>query len=142
MSPRLLRLQCGGPVGISSGDNLAAHLGLVAPAKSWHTMRDGFGELAGWLSLVSGSLGKIGIDISLMVQQGIDEISLVGGGSSSAMPHKLNPILAELLVTLARYNATQVSGMHQALVHEQERSGAAWALEWMILPNMLNATAK
>ena len=142
MSPRLLRLQCGGPVGISSGDNLAAHLGLVAPAKSWHTMRDGFGELAGWLSLVSGSLGKIGMDISLMAQQGFDEISLVGGGSSSAMPHKQNPILAELLVTLARYNATQVSGMHQALVHEQERSGAAWALEWMILPNMLNATAR
>jgi 3-carboxy-cis,cis-muconate cycloisomerase len=43
---------------------------------------------------------------------------------------------------LARYNATQVSGMHQALVHEQERSGAAWALEWMILPNMLQATAR
>lgn len=142
MSPRLLRLQCGGPVGINSGDALAAHLGLVAPTKSWHAMRDGLGELAGWLSMVSGSMGKLGMDISLMAQQGIDEISLAGGGSSSAMPHKQNPILAELLVTLARYNATQLGGMHQALVHEQERSGAAWALEWMILPNMLNATAR
>jgi 3-carboxy-cis,cis-muconate cycloisomerase len=142
ISPRLLRMQCGGPVGLSLGNALAARLGLVAPARSWHTMRDGFGELASWLSLVSGSVGKMGVDISLMAQQGIDEISLVGGGSSSAMPHKQNPILAELLVTLARYNAIQVSGMHQAMVHEQERSGAAWVLEWMILPNMLHATAR
>ena len=34
---------------------------------------------------------------------------------------------------------TQLSGMHQALVHEQERSGAAWTLEWLILPQMLMA---
>ena len=77
-----------------------------------------------------------------MAQQGLDEIKLSGGGGSSAMPHKQNPILAELLVTLARFNATQISGMHQALVHEQERSGSAWALEWMILPAMLHCTTR
>ena len=75
-----------------------------------------------------------------MSQQGIDEIRLSGGGSSSAMPHKQNPILAETLVTLARFNAVQVSGMHHALIHEQERSGAAWPLEWLILPQMCTAT--
>jgi 3-carboxy-cis,cis-muconate cycloisomerase len=58
------------------------------------------------------------------------------------MPHKQNPVLAELLVTLARFNATQLSGMHQSLIHEQERSGAAWALEWMILPQMVMATGR
>lgn len=56
------------------------------------------------------------------------------------MAHKQNPVRAEVLVTLARFNAVQVSGLHQSLVHEQERSGAAWTLEWMILPQMLNAT--
>ena len=86
------------------------------------------------LSQISGSLGKIGQDICLLAQAG-DEIALEGGGKSSAMPHKQNPVLAELLVTLARYNATQISGMHHALIHEQERSGAAWTLEWMILPS-------
>jgi 3-carboxy-cis,cis-muconate cycloisomerase len=55
------------------------------------------------------------------------------------MPHKRNPVDAEMLVTLARFNATQLSAMHHALVHEQERSGAAWTLEWMILPQMLMA---
>jgi 3-carboxy-cis,cis-muconate cycloisomerase len=32
--------------------------------------------------------------------------------------------------------------MHQSLVHEQERSGAAWSLEWMILPQMAQATGR
>ena len=75
-----------------------------------------------------------------MAQAG-DEIELKGGGGSSAMPHKQNPVAAETLVTLARFNATQLSGMHQALVHEQERSGSAWTLEWLILPQMAIAAA-
>ena len=72
-------------------------------------------------------LGKFGQDIALMAQAG-DELQRAGGGSSSAMAHKRNPIDAEMLVTLARYNAVQLSGMHHALIHEQDRSGAAWTL--------------
>ena len=117
---------------------LAAILGLK-DLPQWHNQRDMIVDFADLLSQVSGSLGKIGQDISLLAQEG-DEIALEGGGKSSAMPHKQNPVLAELLVMLARYNATQISGMHQALVHEQERSGAAWTLEWMILPLMVTAT--
>ena len=30
--------------------------------------------------------------------------------------------------------------MQQASVHEQERSGSAWALEWMVLPQLCIAT--
>ena len=30
--------------------------------------------------------------------------------------------------------------MHQALIHEQERSGAAWTAEWLALPQMVMAT--
>jgi len=37
---------------------------------------------------------------------------------------------------LARYNAGSVGTLHQALVHENERSGAAWTLEWLVLPQM------
>ena len=57
------------------------------------------------------------------------------------MPHKVNPVGAETLVALARFNATLVSGMHQSMVHENERSGAGWALEWLILPQMTVAAA-
>ena len=149
--PRIERVQIGG----ASGDrkalrnkadevvaDVANQLDLAPTKKAWHTMRDGIVEYASLLSMISGTLGKIGQDIALMAQQGIGVIAISGGGTSSAMPHKNNPIAAELLVTLARFNSVQVSAMHHALIHEQERSGAAWALEWMVLPQMLMATAR
>lgn len=147
-SGRLLVVQFGGAAGTLEklGDKaelvraaLAARLGL-GDAPQWHSQRDALADFAGWLSLVTGSLGKFGQDMALMAQAGTD-IALSGGGSSSAMPHKQNPVKAEALVALARLNATQLSGMHQALVHEQERSGAAWTLEWLLLPQMVVATA-
>ena len=151
LRPRVEMCQLGGAAGDrqqlgNAGDEMArtiaGELGLNTPEQTWHATRDGVVEYAGVLSLITGSLGKIGQDICLMAQQGLDEVTLSGGGGSSAMPHKQNPILAELLVTLARFNATQVAGMHQAMIHEQERSGSAWALEWMILPQMAIATAR
>jgi 3-carboxy-cis,cis-muconate cycloisomerase len=147
--PRVLVLQLGGPVGTldrlgekgrAVAQHLAAALNLELPVRSWHSQRDTLAELAGWLSLVTGSLGKMGADISLMAQSGAGEIEIEGGGGSSAMPHKQNPVRAEVLVALARHNATLVAGMHHALVHEQERSGAAWTLEWLTLPQMAVAT--
>lgn len=119
---------------------LAERLGLSDPGRSWHGDRSVVAEMADWLSLVTGTLGKMGQDVALMAQNEMGEIELAGGGGSSAMPHKQNPVKAEVLVTLARFNAVQVGGFHQALVHEQERSGAAWTLEWMLLPQMAVAT--
>ena len=142
-------LQLGGATGDNSAlgedavliaNHMASELELMAPTLCWHSVRDGVVEFGNVLSMITGSLGKIGLDIVLMAQQGIDEITLAGGGGSSAMPHKKNPVLAELLVTLARYNAGQVAILHNALVHEQERSGSAWMLEWLTLPQMTITT--
>lgn len=147
-SGRLLVVQFGGAAGTLEklGDKaqavraaLATRLGL-GDAPQWQSQRDTLADFAGWLSLVTGSLGKFGQDIALIAQGGA-EIELSGGGGSSAMPHKQNPVKAEVLVALVRFNATQLSGMHQALVHEQERSGAAWTLEWLLLPQMVVAAA-
>ncbi len=147
-SGRLLVVQFGGAAGTleklggKAGTvraALAARLGL-GDAPQWHSQRDALAEFAGWLSLVTGSLGKFGQDVALMAQAGTD-ILMSGGGGSSAMPHKQNPVKAETLVALARFNAVQLSGMHHALLHEQERSGAAWMLEWLVLPQMVVATA-
>lgn len=148
MRPELLVVQFGGAAGTleklggkgaAVRKALAQKLGL-GDAPQWHCQRDRLADFAGLLSLITGSLGKFGQDVALMAQDG-SEISLSGGGGSSAMPHKQNPVAAEVLVALARFNATQVSGMHHALVHEQERSGAAWTLEWLLLPQMAVATA-
>ncbi|SHF35940.1 3-carboxy-cis,cis-muconate cycloisomerase [Loktanella atrilutea] len=140
------RLSLSGPTGTGDFTDVAAPmaqaLGLTTAPVSWHTDRSGIVEYANLLALISGSLGKMGQDITLMAQQGLAEVAIAGGGSSSAMAHKQNPILAELLVTLARFNAGQAGLMQQAMVHEQERSGAAWALEWMVLPLMAQATGR
>ena len=150
VADRLLILSLAGAAGTAEkfGDKIdpvraamAEELGLSVPTYVPHTDRDRIAEFAAFLSRVTGALGKVGLDIALMAQNGIDQVEIAGTGGSSAMPHKRNPILAEVVLTLARYNATQVSGIHQALVHEQERSGSAWTLEWLILPQMIEATA-
>jgi 3-carboxy-cis,cis-muconate cycloisomerase len=146
LRPALFAVQFGGAAGTldklgGKGGAVRAALarGLdLADAPQWQSQRDRLAEFAGFLSLLTGSLGKFGQDVALMAQSG-DEIALGGGGGSSAMPHKQNPVAAETLVTLGRFNATQLSGIHHALIHEQERSGSAWSLEWLILPQMIVA---
>ncbi len=146
----LLHLQFGGPVGTldNLGDRgaevraaLSRELKLADPGRAWHAERDRLTDLANWLTQLSGSLGKIGLDLTLMTQNEIGEAKLATAGSSSAMPHKQNPVEAELLVTLARFNAGQQGILAQTALHDGERSGTAWTLEWMILPSMIGATA-
>lgn len=149
LRPRLLVVQFGGAVGtldvvgekvVAVTARLAAQLDLAVPPRAWHNQRDAIVELGGWLALVTGSLGKIGADIGLMAQNAIAEIAIAGGGASSAMPHKANPVGAEVLVALAHANAAYAGGLQLAMLHEQERSGAAWTLEWLLLPQMLVTT--
>jgi 3-carboxy-cis,cis-muconate cycloisomerase len=146
--PELLVVQFGGAAGTLDklGDKgpavratLAEGLGL-GDAPQWQSQRDRVVALGSWLATTAGALGKLGQDVALMAELG-GEIALAGGGASSAMPHKANPVGAEVLVALARYTAVQAGGLQQAMVHEQERSGAAWTLEWLLLPPMLVATA-
>ncbi|MGO4525417.1 3-carboxy-cis,cis-muconate cycloisomerase [Microvirga sp. 2MCAF35] len=149
LAPRLLVVQLGGPIGTrgelkGQGDAVADAMAAVLElglAPSWHSQRDRIGEFGSFLSLLTGTLGKIGQDIALMAQNEVAEVRLATGGGSSAMPHKSNPVPAEVLVTLARFNAGMLGTLHQALVHEGERSGAAWTLEWMVLPQMIVSAA-
>lgn len=150
LEANILAVQFGGAVGTfdALGEQgaavrvaLAKDLGLVDPGRPWHAERDRLADLANWLTKISGSLGKIGQDLVLMGQNEVGEALMASGGLSSAMPHKRNPIQAEILIALARFNAGQLASMHQAMIHEGERSGAAWTLEWLILPAMIGTTA-
>lgn len=148
MRPTLLVVQLGGPVGdrgsfAGYGDaiaaRIAARLGL-GTASPWQATRDPIVGLGNVLALLSGTLGKLGADVGLLAQNEIAAVRLTGGGTSSAMAHKSNPVNAEVLVALARFNAGLAGTLHQAMVHENERSGAAWTLEWLVLPLMLVTT--
>lgn len=149
LKPRFLKLQLAGAVGTLSAmqeqatavsEKLAKRLNLTV-GYNWHTQRDSVVELANWLGLTTGLLGKMGQDWLLLGQSEVGELTFTNGGGSSTMPQKCNPVSAELLVTLARYNAGQLGQMHQAMLHEHERSGSAWTLEWLVLPTLLMATA-
>ena len=150
MRPRVLWLSLHGAAGTSAAlgsqadalrERMATALGLAVPPGPWHAVRDGMAELAGWLSLLTGGLGKMGLDLVQLGQSEIGEVTAGTGGGSSTMPQKSNPVAAEALVTLARLNAGDLAGMHHALVHAQERDGIALGLEWNILPQMLERTA-
>lgn len=142
-----LQIQLGGPVGDGASfgpdylrlrEMLAARLKLM-DAEPWHSDRTLILDLAQGLALLTGTLGKIGQDVALLAQSERGAVRIAGAGGSSAMAHKQNPVAAELLVALARLNAGLLGTLAQSLVHENERSGAAWTLEWLILPQMAEA---
>jgi 3-carboxy-cis,cis-muconate cycloisomerase len=149
MRPRLLAVQFGGAVGTLAalGDRgievmeaLGEELDLTVPAAPWHARRDGLAEFAGWLSLVTGGLGKMAQDLILLAQSEVAEVRPGAGGGSSIMPQKSNPVACEVMVSLARLNASLVSTMHQATIQEHERGGPGWQLEWLTLPQTAVAT--
>jgi 3-carboxy-cis,cis-muconate cycloisomerase len=152
ISPRLLVVQFGGAAGTLAalGDKgievmeaLAAELKLAAPTLPWHAQRDSLVEFAGWLSLITGSLGKMAQDIILLAQTEVGEVSESaeeGRGGSSTMPQKSNPITSELILAAARKNASLLSALHHAQVQEHERATHGWQVEWLTLPEMLMLT--
>jgi len=152
MSPRLLVVQFGGAAGTLAalGDKglavaqaLAGELKLGVPMMPWHAQRDSFVEFAGWLSLVTGSLGKMAQDVILLSQTEIGEVGESAEkdrGGSSTMPQKSNPIASELIVAAARMNASLLSALHNAQIQEQERATHGWQLEWLSLPQMIMLT--
>ena len=146
MRPQIEVVQFGGAAGtlaalggegLAVTEILAFDLGLGVPAAPWHSQRDGFAELASWLSLLTASLAKVGQDVVLLAQSEVAEVCDGSAGASSSMPHKSNPVRSETLVAIGRANANLLSTMHQAVIHEHERSGGAWTLEWLTLPQMV-----
>jgi 3-carboxy-cis,cis-muconate cycloisomerase len=150
--PRLLVVQFGGAAGTLAalGDKglavaqaLADELKLGLPMMPWHAQRDSFVEFANWLSLVTGSLGKMAQDVILLSQTEIGEVGESAEkdrGGSSTMPQKSNPITSELIVAAARMNGSLLSALHQAQIQEQERATHGWQLEWLSLPQMIALT--
>lgn len=153
IKPRILAVQLGGaagtlaslgPFGVQTQETLAAELNLSLPLMPWHTQRDNLAELAGWLSLVSGSLAKMGQDIILLAQTEVGEVQESADparGGSSTMPQKSNPVVSELIIAAARTNASLLASMHQALIQEHERATHSWQVEWLNLPQMFALTS-
>jgi len=148
----LLQLQFGGAAGTLAAlgekglavmQGLAQELDLNLPVMPWHSQRDGYGEFAGWLSMLSAGLAKMAQDVILLAQNEVGEVMESSGedrGGSSAMPQKRNPIVSELIIAAARTNASLLSAMHNAMIQEHERATHGWQIEWLTLSQMILLT--
>jgi 3-carboxy-cis,cis-muconate cycloisomerase len=148
LKPRLLVLQFGGAAGTLAAlgeqgwavsEALADELALGLPDQPWHTQRDRLVEFACLLGLIAGSLGKLGRDLSLLMQTDVAEVfepSAAGKGGSSTMPHKRNPVGAAVLIAAATRAPGLVAIMLAAMPQEHERSLGLWHAEWQTLPEL------
>jgi 3-carboxy-cis,cis-muconate cycloisomerase len=116
---------------------LMAELGLAQPVIAWHTVRDTIAEVGCFLGLVGGTLGKLSMDIKLMMQSEVGEVYepyAHGRGSSSTMPQKRNPISSCYIHAAISVVRQHVAALLDAMVADHERSTGPWEIEWIVLP--------
>ncbi|AEE52827.1 3-carboxy-cis,cis-muconate cycloisomerase [Haliscomenobacter hydrossis] len=148
-----LVLQFGGAVGTLAGfgekseaiaQSLAEKLDVTLPHISWHTQRDRLVELASTLGILSGNLGKIAKDISLLMQTEIGEVfepAGAGKGGSSTMPHKRNPVGCVAILAAAQRMPALVAALLQAMPQDHERATGLWHAEWLPLVELCKVSA-
>lgn len=146
LRPRVLLVQFAGAAGTlaSLGDKglavqaeIARELGLAVPTATWHVARDALADAVLFLGLVTGSLGKIALDVMLMMQNEIAEAFepfAHGRGASSTMPQKRNPISCELILAAGKAVRQHGALMLDAMVQDFERATGPWHAEWIAIP--------
>ncbi|ANY62227.1 3-carboxy-cis,cis-muconate cycloisomerase [Comamonas aquatica] len=133
-----------GDKGLEVQKALAEELGLAVPATTWHVARDGFAEAVNLLALVTGSLGKIALDIMIMASTEFAEVYepfVKGRGASSTMPQKRNPISSELMLAAAKGVRQHAGLMVDAMIQDFERATGPWHAEWIAIPESFILTA-
>jgi 3-carboxy-cis,cis-muconate cycloisomerase len=116
---------------------LCAELGLQQPVIAWHTIRDNIAEVGTFLGLVGGTLGKLSMDVKLMMQTEVGEVYepfAHGRGSSSTMPQKRNPISSCYIHAAISVVRQHAAALMDAMVADHERSTGPWEIEWIVLP--------
>ena len=153
LKPRVLVGQFAGAAGTlaSLGDKgfavqqaLCEELGLGVPVATWHVARDALAETVNFLALVTGSLGKIALDIMIMASTEFGELYepfVKGRGASSTMPQKRNPISSELMLAASKAVRQHAGLMLDAMVQDFERATGPWHAEWIAIPESFVLTA-
>ncbi len=148
LKPRVLMGEFGGASGTLSSLETGAmetqaalmqELGLAQPLISWHTVRDTVAEVGAFLGLVGGSLGKIAMDVKLLMQTEVAEVFepfAPGRGSSSTMPQKRNPISCLYIHACISVVRQHAASLMEAMVADHERSTGPWEIEWVALPEI------
>jgi 3-carboxy-cis,cis-muconate cycloisomerase len=153
LRPRVLVGEFGGAAGnlSSLGRNglkvqaaLCDELGLGQPDIAWHTMRDRIAEAGCYLGLVTGTTGKLSMDMKLMMQTEVEEVYepfAEGRGSSSTMPQKRNPIASNYIHACTAMVRQHVAALLDAMVADHERSTGPWEIEWIAVPEIFRLSS-
>ena len=122
-----------GPDGVAVAGRYARELGLCEPVLPWHTNRVRVAELAAALGVAAGALAKLALDVTLLAQTELGEVTEAADGDrggSSTLPHKRNPVGAVLVTAATRRVPGLVATLLAAMAQEQERAAGAWHAEW------------
>lgn len=128
-----------GPLGFELQRRFLARLGLAAPEVSWDTARDSLAEFLNLLTLIAATFDKIGHEVYNLQRPEIGELRegfVHGVVGSITMPHKRNPEISEHLGTLSRLIRHNAAAIAESLVHEHERDGRSWKVEWAAIPTV------
>lgn len=146
LRPRVLMGEFAGAAGtlasiergaMETQEQLMRELGLAQPVIAWHTVRDTVAEVGAFLGIVGGTLGKLSMDIKLMMQTEVGEVHepfAHGRGSSSTMPQKRNPISCCYIHAAISVVRQHAAALMDAMVADHERSTGPWEIEWIVLP--------
>ncbi len=132
-----------GELGSGVGIRLAKVLGLEFPSMPWQSQRIRVAKLGSALSITVGSLAKIAVDIALASQAEVSEVCEVqefGGGGSSALPQKVNPVGPVVVNACFRRVQGLLPILVGCIVAENERGAGEWPAEWETLRDLLNLT--
>ena len=131
-----------GERGLDVSEALARELSLALPDAPWHTHRDRLGALLAALSIYTASLGKMALDIALLMQHEVGEAAEPGGGGrggSSTMPHKHIPTACTLAIAAARRTPGLLANFLSGMLQEQERAAGGWQAEWSAIEGIVQA---
>lgn len=133
-----------GDRGVDVADLFAEELGLGVPDVPWHADRQLIAEVVSAVGIVAGSMAKIATDVVLLMQTEVGEVTEGAGpgrGSSSAMPHKRNPVDAPAAIAAARLAHGAVHVALGSMIQEHERGSSGWQTEWTMVPDALRCAA-
>src|SRR6201997_3401441 len=125
--------------GLEVQAELMKELKLGVPPIAWHTVRDSIAEVGCFLGLVTGTCGKVALDVKLLMQTEVEEVYEPfheGRGSSSTMPQKRNPISSVYITALTSVVRQQAAALLDAMVEDHERATGPWEIEWIVLPEI------
>jgi 3-carboxy-cis,cis-muconate cycloisomerase len=147
---RRLAVQLGGAAGTlaslgNSGQGvvsaLARALGLVEPPLPWHSDRSRVAQLGAALAVAAGAAGKISLDIVLLAQTEVAEVSEGTPGASTAMPNKRNPVAAIEARASLQGALAQAAVLLGSMGAEHERGAGSWQAEWHAVGEALRLTS-